>query len=115
MYGWRIHPVHKDWRFHYGIDLAASKGTPIVASRSGVVEFAKYSSSAGYYVKIDHQDGFDTVYMHMTHYIVKKGDKVSAGQVIGYVGSTGTSTGNHLHFGVMYKGSYVNPADYLNF
>ncbi|MBR7122140.1 MAG: peptidoglycan DD-metalloendopeptidase family protein [Oscillospiraceae bacterium] len=115
VYGWRVHPVHKDWRFHYGIDLAASKGTPIVATRSGVVEFAKYSSSAGYYVKIDHQDGFDSVYMHMTHYIVKKGDKVSAGQVIGYVGSTGTSTGNHLHFAIMYNGSYVNPADYLNF
>lgn len=115
VYGWRIHPVHKDWRFHYGIDLAASKGTPIVATRSGVVEFAKYSSSAGYYVKIDHQDGFDSVYMHMTHYIVKKGDKVTAGQVIGYVGSTGTSTGNHLHFAIMYNGSYVNPADYIKF
>ena len=114
-FGWRIHPVYKDWRFHYGIDLAASEGTPIVAARAGKVEFAKWNNSAGYYVKIDHGDGFDTIYMHMTHYIVKKGDTVKTGEVIGYVGSTGTSTGNHLHFGMTYKGSYINPADQIKF
>ncbi len=112
-FGWRVHPVYKDWRFHYGVDLAASKGTPIIASRSGVVKTATYGSSAGYYVSIDHKDGFETRYMHMTHYIVSKGDYVTAGQVIGYVGSTGTSTGNHLHFSVLYKGSHVNPANYI--
>ena len=112
-FGWRIHPVHKDWRFHYGVDLGAAKGTPIKATRSGKVTLATYSSSAGYYVKIDHGDGFSSVYMHMTHYIVKKGDKVEQGEVIGYVGSTGTSTGNHLHFGIIYKGEYVNPAKYI--
>lgn len=113
-YGYRIHPVYKDWRFHYGVDLAAPSGTPIIASRSGVVSTAKYNSSAGYYVTIDHQDGFETKYLHMTHYIVSAGDYVAAGQVIGYVGSTGTSTGAHLHFGVLYNGSYVNPANYIN-
>ena len=112
-FGWRIHPVYKDWRFHYGVDLGAAKGTPIKATRSGKVTVATYGSSAGYYVKIDHGDGFSSVYMHMTHYIVKKGDKVEQGQVIGYVGSTGTSTGNHLHFAIIYKGEYVNPAKYI--
>ncbi len=113
-YGWRVHPVYKDWRFHYGVDLGGPKGTPIKATRSGKVTLATYSSSAGYYVKIDHGDGFVSIYMHMTHYIVKKGDTVDAGQVIGYMGSTGTSTGSHLHFGITYKGNYVNPAKYID-
>ena len=113
-FGYRVHPVYKDWRFHYGVDLAAPSGTPIVASRSGVVTTATYNSSAGYYVTINHQDGFETKYMHMTHYIVSPGDSVTAGQVIGYVGSTGTSTGAHLHFSVLYNGAYVNPANYIN-
>ncbi len=114
-YGWRIHPVYGDKRFHYGIDLSASSGTPIVAVRDGKVSIATYSSSAGYYVNIDHGDGFMTRYLHMTHYIVSPGQKVSAGQVIGYVGSTGTSTGPHLHFGIYYNGAAVNPADYIRF
>ena len=114
-YGWRIHPVYGDWRFHSGIDLSASQGTPIVATRSGKVTVAKYSSTAGYYVTIDHQDGFESKYLHMTHYIVSVGDYVTAGQVIGYVGSTGTSTGPHLHFTICYNGSSVNPSDYISF
>lgn len=113
-FGWRIHPVYKDWRKHQGVDLGAPRGTPIIASRGGKVTIATWNKSAGYYVKIDHGDGFASVYMHMTHYIVKKGDTVKAGQTIGYVGSTGTSTGNHLHFGISYKGTYVNPAKYIN-
>ena len=113
-FGWRVHPVHGDWRFHYGVDLAGPEGTKIVATRSGTVKTAKYSSSAGYYVTIDHGDGFSSQYMHMTHYIVKAGDKVEAGQVIGYMGSTGTSTGNHLHFSILYNGEHVNPARYIN-
>ena len=112
-YGWRIHPVYGYKKFHYGIDLAANKGTPIVASRSGKVIKATYDKSAGYFVTIDHGDGYSSKYLHMTHYIVKKGDYVSAGQVIGYVGSTGASTGPHLHFGIMYKGEHVNPANYI--
>lgn len=112
-FGWRIHPVYKDWRFHKGVDLGAPRGTAIKASRAGTVTLATWDNSAGYYVKIDHGDGFTSIYMHMTHYIVKKGDKVSAGQKIGEVGSTGTSTGNHLHFGIQYKGQYVNPANYI--
>lgn len=113
-YGYRIHPVYGDWRFHSGVDLSASSGTPIVASREGLVTVATYDWSAGYYVTIDHLDGFETKYLHMTHYIVSEGEFVSAGQVIGYVGSTGTSTGAHLHFGVYKNGSSVNPANYIN-
>ena len=113
-FGYRIHPVYGDYRFHYGVDLAAPSGTPIVATRSGVVSEATYQWAAGYYVTIDHQDGFSSKYMHMTHYIVSPGQQVSAGQIIGYVGSTGTSTGAHLHFSVLYNGAHVNPANYIN-
>lgn len=113
-FGYRTHPVYGDWRFHYGVDLAASSGTPIVATRSGVVTLATYDWSAGYYVTVDHQDGFSSKYLHMTHYIVSAGQHVEQGQVIGYVGSTGTSTGPHLHFSILYNGSHVNPANYIN-
>ena len=113
-FGYRVHPVYGDWRFHSGVDLAAPSGTPIIASRSGRVTVASYSWSGGYYVTIDHLDGYETKYLHMTHYIVSPGDYVSAGQVIGYVGSTGTSTGPHLHFSVYYNGAAVNPANYIN-
>ncbi len=113
-FGYRIHPVYGGWRFHYGVDLAAPQGTPIVASRSGRVTYATYDSSSGYYVSINHMDGFVTKYLHMTHYIVSPGQYVAAGQVIGYCGSTGASTGPHLHFSVYYNGVAVNPAKYIN-
>ncbi len=112
-FGWRVHPVYGDWRFHYGVDLAARSGTPIVATRSGVVTRAYYDYSGGYTVELDHQDGFGSKYLHMTHYIVSDGQYVNAGQVIGYVGSTGTSTGAHLHFSITYNGEHQNPMDYI--
>ena len=99
---------------HQGVDLAAPAGTPIYASRTGIVTAATYGKAAGYYVSINHGDGFSSIYMHMTNFVVSKGQAVSAGQVIGYVGSTGVSTGNHLHFGISYNGTYVNPAHYVN-
>ncbi len=114
-YGWRIHPVYGTRRFHGGVDLAAPQGTKIVAARSGVVTAASYNSGNGYYVTINHGDGFSTSYLHMTHYVVKVGDRVTAGQKIGECGSTGVSTGPHLHFTVYYNGSTVNPANYINF
>ena len=113
-FGYRIHPVYGDWRFHSGVDLSASSGTPIYATRAGKVSIATFDSSAGYYVNINHMDGFTSRYLHMTHYIVSAGEYVAAGQVIGYVGSTGTSTGPHLHFGIYYNGTPVNPANYIN-
>lgn len=112
-FGWRIHPIYGTRKFHYGVDLAAPTGTPIYATRSGTVSTASYNGSAGYYVQINHGDGFRSIYMHMTHYVVSAGQNVSQGQVIGYCGSTGGSTGPHLHFGISYNGSYVNPANYI--
>ncbi len=112
-FGMRLHPVLGYKRLHNGVDFGCPKGTPIYASRSGQVTIAQYSSSAGYYVSINHGDGWTSVYMHMTNYIVKKGQNVSQGQVIGYVGSTGYSTGPHLHFGIAYNGKYVNPMNYV--
>lgn len=112
-FGMRVHPITGKYKMHNGVDMAAPQGTPIYAARSGKVTAATYQSSAGYYVSINHGDGFASIYMHMTHYIVSKGQYVNAGQVIGYVGSTGGSTGPHLHFGISYNGSYVNPMKYI--
>lgn len=112
-FGWRIHPVHGDWRFHAGVDLAIGH-TPIYATRAGIVEIAKYSESAGYYVVINHMDGYKSTYMHMCKFpSVKAGEMVTAGQVIGCVGSTGYSTGNHLHFGISQNGVNLNPMDFI--
>ena len=114
-FGMRLHPVHKVWKMHKGVDLASSRNDKIVAVRSGVVSRATYDSAGGWYVVVNHGDGFSSVYMHMTHFVVSAGQTVSQGQLLGYVGNTGVSTGAHLHFGISYNGSYVNPANYINF
>ena len=113
-FGMRIHPVYGYKKMHTGVDLAAPKNTPITASRAGVVVWAGWGDTGGWWVKVDHGDGFATTYLHMTRYIVKVGDFVEAGQVLGYMGSTGVSTGSHLHFGVMYNGVWVDPLKYIN-
>ena len=114
-FGYRYHPLSGVWKMHNGVDLAGTQGSPIYATRSGYVTVAAYQyGGAGHYVALSHGDGFGSIYMHMTHYIVSAGDYVDAGQVIGYMGSTGGSTGVHLHFGISYNGVYVNPADYIN-
>ena len=113
-FGNRLHPVLGYYRMHNGIDMACAQGTPIYATRAGTVTTASYQAGgAGYYVSINHLDGFSSIYMHMTHYVVSAGQSVSQGQLIGYVGSTGISTGPHLHFGISYAGSYVNPLAYI--
>ena len=113
-FGMRIHPISGKWKMHNGVDMSAAQGTPIYAAKSGKVTTASYQAGgAGYYVSINHGDGFSSIYMHMTHFIVAPGQYVTAGQVIGYVGSTGGSTGPHLHFGISYNGSYVNPMNYI--
>ena len=113
-FGNRLHPVLGYYRMHNGIDMACAQGTPIYATRAGKVTTASYQAGgAGYYVSINHLDGFSSVYMHMTHFVVSAGQSVSQGQLIGYVGSTGISTGPHLHFGISYAGSYVNPLAYI--
>lgn len=113
-YGYRLHPIYGIWRLHAGVDLDANSGDPILASRGGVVTTATYEAGgAGYYVVINHGDGYSSAYMHMTNYIVGVGDYITQGQVIGYVGSTGAATGPHLHFTIYRNGSTVNPMDYL--
>ena len=114
-FGEREAPTAGASSYHQGIDLAAPENTPIYASRSGTVYSASYGSSGGFQVIIDHGDGYKSYYLHMIRYIVGTGQKVSQGQVIGYVGSTGISTGNHLHFGIRTKNGYVNPAAYISF
>ena len=112
-FGERDAPVAGASTYHLGVDLAAPEGTPIYAARSGTVVTASYNSSSGYYVQIDHGDGYRSIYMHMTHFVVSGGQYVSRGQVIGYCGSTGVSSGSHLHFGISQNGVYVNPANYI--
>ena len=114
-FGMRYHPILGVERMHEGVDLACAEGTEIYATRGGVVTITSYQENgAGNYVQIDHGDGYKSIYMHMTHYIVSVGQYVAAGQVIGYVGSTGLSDGNHLHFGISYNGTYVNPMEYIS-
>lgn len=113
-FGMRLHPVYGDYRLHNGVDLSAPEGTPIYASRAGQVIVATYGASGGNYVMIDHMDGtYTTMYLHMTRYVVHVGQNVAAGELIGYCGSTGVSTGPHLHFSVFKNGVAVNPADYI--
>ena len=101
-------------QYYLAIDIGASSGSAIVAASSGRVTTATYSSSAGNYVVISHGGGISTVYMHASALYVSEGDTVSAGDTIAAVGSTGFSTGPHLHFGVIVNGSYVNPSGYVN-
>lgn len=112
-YGYRVHPITGNYTFHNGVDLAAGTGTPIYATKSGTVTTATYNYAYGYYVVVNHLDGFSSLYGHMTHYTVSQGDYVQRGEIIGYVGSTGYSTGPHLHFTVYYNGSSVNPMSYI--
>jgi len=113
-YGYRVHPITGNYSFHNGVDLAAGQGTPIYATKSGKVTTATYNYAYGYYVVVNHLDGYSSLYGHMTHYTVSEGDYVERGEVIGYVGSTGYSTGPHLHFTIYYNGNTVNPMSYIS-
>ncbi len=112
-FGWRVHPISGKIKFHSGVDLSAPEMEPIYAARSGNVRFADWESTGGNQVYIDHGDGYESRYLHMHHSIVHQGDSIRQGQVIGYVGSTGNSTGPHLHLTLRYQGKLVNPADYI--
>ncbi len=113
-YGNRIHPILGVPQFHNGVDLAAPGGSPILAAYDGNVVAADYSGSMGNYVMVDHGDGLYTIYMHASQLNVSKGNFVVKGQKIAAVGSTGRSTGNHLHFSVRLNGSYVSPWNYIS-
>ena len=113
-FGMRHNPVTGQYSSHSGVDFGAGQGTSIYACKSGTVTVAGYAEAWGYYVTINHGDGYSTLYAHMTNYTVSTGDYVAQGDVIGYVGSTGWSTGPHLHFEILYNGSNVNPMNYVS-
>jgi murein DD-endopeptidase MepM/ murein hydrolase activator NlpD len=112
-YGMRTHPVLGGRRNHKGVDLAAPSGTPVFATADGLISKAERFSSYGNYIQIEHGGEMQTRYAHLSGYAVKAGDKVHKGDLIGYVGSTGRSTGPHLHYEVRVAGQAVNPVPYM--
>jgi hypothetical protein len=112
-YGWRTHPIYKTQEFHPGMDFAAEQGTPIYATGDGVVELADASAQGyGNHVVINHSYGYKTLYGHMSRIATKPGMKLKRGDLIGYVGSTGLSTGPHVHYEVIKNGEKVNPINF---
>jgi len=114
IFGLRLHPIFNYVRPHNGLDLTAAYGTPVYASADGQVVFAEPNTGYGNVIFINHGYGFETRYAHLSRYNVKKGEYVKRGQIIGFVGSTGTSTNNHLHYEVIYNGKYINPISFLH-
>lgn len=112
-FGYRTAPTTGASTYHQGVDLDTGTGWPVYATRAGIA-YTAYGSAAGNYVTIDHQDGFKSIYMHLSGFSISNGTVVSAGQQIGLTGSTGVSTGDHLHFGISLNGVYVNPCLYVN-
>ncbi len=112
-YGYRIHPIYKTRKFHSGVDLAAPGGTNILAAADGTVKMAGWNGGYGNCVIVDHGGGVSTLYGHARTLLVSKGQKVKRGQVIALVGTTGNSTGNHLHFEVLLNGKTTDPMAYL--
>lgn len=112
-YGMRMHPIYKRRKMHTGMDFSAEQGTEIYATGDGVVAEVENSRRGyGNHVVLSHGYGYKTLYAHMTQYIVRKGEKVKRGQVIGYVGNTGTSVAPHLHYEVIKNGEKVNPVNF---
>lgn len=113
-YGYRVHPIYKTLRMHTGIDIASSRGTPVYASGDGVVVNPP-GRGRGYGIRviIDHGYGYKSMYAHLTKKVVKYGEKVKRGQIIGYVGSTGLSVAPHLHYEVIKNNKKVNPVNYF--
>ncbi len=112
-FGMRNHPILRQRRQHNGVDLAAPRGTPVYATADGVIESARYFGSYGNYVQIGHGGDLETRYAHLSSYTVRNGDEVRKGDLIGYVGSTGRSTGPHLHYEVRVANEPVNPIPYM--
>ena len=110
-FGYRIHPIFKTRKLHTGVDLAARSGTPIYAAGDGVISYYRWQSGYGNKIEIQHVNGYETAYGHLSRYVdgLGVGSKVRQGQVIGYVGSTGQSTGPHLHFEILINGNLVDP------
>ena len=112
-YGKRANPITGNAGFHSGIDISASPGASILATAEGIVSHSGWTSHSGYVVVLEHGCGFSTIYAHNKKNAVKLGQKVKRGDIIGYVGSTGKSTGPHVHYEIWEKGKSVNPKKYL--
>lgn len=112
-FGNRRHPVYSKRRFHNGLDIAAPRGTLVGAAREGTVVYTGWNGGYGKSVVIEHDKGFKTLYGHLSQINVRQGQKVTAGRIIGRVGSTGLSTGPHLHFTLWHNGKLINPMDVL--
>lgn len=113
-YGRRVSPFHGRRRFHFGVDIANDPGTPIWATADGTVRYAGWRGRYGQLVEVDHGYGYVTYYGHAIHITVKLGDRVRRGQIIAYMGSTGSSTGSHIHYEVWRNGRRINPLRYLS-
>lgn len=117
-FGYRQDPFTGKWSFHRGIDIAAPNGTPILAAADGTVVVANatdsWGYSWGYYVKVQHAGDITTLYAHCSAIAVRTGQQVRQGEVIGYVGSTGASTGNHLHYETQMNKILMDPLNYIN-
>jgi len=112
-FGYRRDPMDFTRRFHYGQDITVSRGAPVIAPADGVVKQARYRGGNGKYIKIDHGNGYSTLYLHLSKIQVKKGQSVERGDIIGKTGNTGRSTAPHLHYEVHYYGTPQNPLDYF--
>jgi murein DD-endopeptidase MepM/ murein hydrolase activator NlpD len=112
-FGFRIHPIYRVARMHTGLDFSADIGTEIYATGDGIVKSPDGGSGYGIHVVIDHGFGYQTLYAHMSRVAVRPGQKVKRGQVIGFVGNTGVSSGPHLHYEVIKNGEKINPAYYF--
>lgn len=111
----RLHPLDGDIKSHNGVDIVAKANTPVYASADGIVLKSKFfNGNAGHSVELKHKYGFKTRYFHLSLFIVKSGESVSKGQIIGYLGNTGGSTGYHLHYEIIKNGKYINPKKFLH-
>ena len=113
LFGMRFHPLLGFVRPHKGLDFTAPKGSPVYATGDGKVEYAEYSDSFGQVVYLNHGYSFQTRYAHLTKFIVSKGETVKRGQVIGFVGNSGLSVSDHLHYEVLYEGIQINPINFF--
>jgi murein DD-endopeptidase MepM/ murein hydrolase activator NlpD len=113
IFGLRLHPIYNDWRNHNGLDLTAPYGTPVYASADGYVTLARFGGGYGNVIFLNHGYGFETRYAHLSRYNVTVGQFIKRGELIGYVGSTGTSTNAHLHYEVLYHNQFINPISFL--
>lgn len=112
-FGYRLHPIDNETKFHYGMDLAANSGDDIVCFAAGTVTEVGENGTSGKFLRVEHEDGYATMYAHCGQIYMEEGQKVEAGEKIALVGATGKATGPHLHFELTHDGVYLNPAFYL--